>query len=432
MKFAEQSTSMNVLILGSGGREHAIAWKIAQSPLLNRLYVAPGNPGTAAIASNLACSVSDFPAIAEHVLNHQINLVVVGPEVPLVEGLADYFYSNDSLKHVRFLGPDKYAAQLEGSKDFAKQFMQRHGIPTARYATFTSETIVEGIAYLETLQAPYVLKADGLAAGKGVLILSSLNEAQESLKTLLGGQFGASSARVVIEEFLSGIELSVFALTDGKDYVLLPEAKDYKRIGEGDTGLNTGGMGAVSPVPFADDAFMKKVIDRVVKPTMKGIHTEGMRYTGFVFFGLINVNGDPFVIEYNCRMGDPETEVVMPRIAGDILPLLHAAAAGTLAGMSLEKDVRAASTVMLVAGGYPEEYEKGDAIAGLDEVKDSMVFHAGTAETNGNIVTNGGRVLAITSYGNDIHDALRVSYENAEKINWKGKYYRTDLGRDLK
>jgi phosphoribosylamine--glycine ligase len=276
------------------------------------------------------------------------------------------------------------------------------------------------------------LKADGLAAGKGVLILSSLNEAQESLKTLLGGQFGASSARVVIEEFLSGIELSVFALTDGKDYVLLPEAKDYKRIGEGDTGLNTGGMGAVSPVPFADDAFMKKVIDRVVKPTMNGIHTEGMRYTGFVFFGLINVNGDPLVIEYNCRMGDPETEVVMPRIAGDILPLLHAAAAGTLAGMSLEKDVRAASTVMLVAGGYPEEYEKGDAIAGLDEVKDSMVFHAGTAETNGNIVTNGGRVLAITSYGNDIHDALRVSYENAEKINWKGKYYRTDLGRDLK
>jgi phosphoribosylamine--glycine ligase len=422
---------MNVLLLGSGGREHAIAWKLVQSPLLSKLFVAPGNPGTAGIATNLACSLSDFQAIGQLVLSHQIELVVVGPEVPLVEGLADYFYSEENLKHVRFLGPDKHAAQLEGSKDFAKQFMQRHGIPTARYATFTSATIEHGLAYLETLQAPYVLKADGLAAGKGVLILNTLKEAQESLKTLLGGQFGASSARVVIEEFLTGIELSVFALTDGKDYVLLPEAKDYKRIGEGDTGLNTGGMGAVSPVPFADDAFMTKVVNRIVKPTMNGIHAEGMRYTGFVFFGLINVKGDPFVIEYNCRMGDPETEVVMPRIVSDILPLLDAATSGKLAGMHLEKDTRAACTVMLVAGGYPEDYRKGDVITGINEVNGSMVFHAGTALAEGNIVTNGGRVMAITSYGNDIHDALRVSYENAEKIEWKDKYYRRDLGKDL-
>jgi phosphoribosylamine--glycine ligase len=422
---------MNVLLLGSGGREHAIAWKIAQSPLLSKLFVAPGNPGTAAFATNLNCSLADFAAIGALALTHQIDLIIVGPEVPLVEGLADYFYSHESLKHIHFLGPDKHAAQLEGSKDFAKQFMHRHGVPTARYATFTSETIEEGLTYLETLQAPYVLKADGLAAGKGVLILNTLGEAQESLKTLLGGQFGASSARVVIEEFLTGIELSVFALTDGKDYVLLPEAKDYKRIGEGDTGLNTGGMGAVSPVPFADDAFMTKVVDRIVKPTMHGIHAEGMRYTGFVFFGLINVQGDPFVIEYNCRMGDPETEVVMPRIASDILPVLHAAASGKLAGLTLEKDVRAASTVMLVAGGYPEDYRKGDVITGINEVKGSMVFHAGTAVVEGNIVTNGGRVMAITSYGNDIHDALRVSYENAQKIEWKDKFYRRDLGKDL-
>jgi phosphoribosylamine--glycine ligase len=422
---------MNVLLLGSGGREHAIAWKIAQSPLLSKLYVAPGNPGTAALATNITCSLSDFAALGAMALTHHIDLVVVGPEVPLVDGLADYFYSNDSLKHIPFLGPDKYAAQLEGSKDFAKQFMQRHDIPTARYATFNSETINAGLSYLETLQAPYVLKADGLAAGKGVLILNSLDEAKESLKTLLGGQFGASSARVVIEEFLSGIELSVFALTDGKDFVLLPEAKDYKRIGEGDTGLNTGGMGAVSPVPFADEAFMTKVIDRVVKPTMNGIHAEGMRYTGFVFFGLINVKGDPYVIEYNCRMGDPETEVVMPRIASDILPLLKAAASGTLSGMHLATEKRAASTVMLVAGGYPEEYRKGDVITGLNEVEESIVFHAGTALLDGKTVTNGGRVMAITSYGIDIHDALHTSYENAAKINWKDKYYRRDLGQDL-
>jgi phosphoribosylamine--glycine ligase len=349
----------------------------------------------------------------------------------LVEGLADFFLADDSLKHVQFLGPDKHAAQLEGSKDFAKQFMMRHGIPTAQYATFTKDSIEEGHRFLETLNPPYVLKADGLAAGKGVLILNSLSEAQESLTTLLGGQFGEASARVVIEEFLTGVELSVFALTDGKDYVLLPEAKDYKRIGEGDTGLNTGGMGAVSPVPFADEAFMQKVEERIVKPTMHGIREENMRYTGFVFFGLINVDGDPFVIEYNCRMGDPETEVVMPRIASDVLPLFSAAATGTLAGMTLEKDSRAASTIMLVAGGYPEEYEKGNIISGLSEVQNSLVFHAGTKQSNEDIVTNGGRVLAITSYGHDIHDALRTSYENAARVNWTDKYYRRDLGRDL-
>ncbi len=422
---------MNVLILGSGGREHAIAWKIAQSPLLDKLFVAPGNPGTAQLATNLPCALSDFEAIRSQVLNHQIELVVVGPEVPLVEGLADFFLADDSLKHVQFLGPDKHAAQLEGSKDFAKQFMMRHGIPTAQYATFTKASIEEGHRFLETLNPPYVLKADGLAAGKGVLILNSLIEAQESLTTLLGGQFGEASARVVIEEFLAGVELSVFALTDGKDFVLLPEAKDYKRIGEGDTGLNTGGMGAVSPVPFADEAFMQKVEERIVKPTMRGIREENMRYTGFVFFGLINVDGDPFVIEYNCRMGDPETEVVMPRIASDVLPLFSAAASGTLAGMSLEKDPRAASTIMLVAGGYPEEYEKGNIISGLSEVQNSLVFHAGTKQSNEDIVTNGGRVLAITSYGHDIHDALSTSYENAARINWTDKYYRRDLGRDL-
>ena len=423
---------MKVLILGSGGREHALAWKIAQSPALSKLYVAPGNPGTASIATNLSCSLSDFEAIREAVLANQIELVVVGPEVPLVEGLADYFLAEESLRQVKFVGPDKHAAQLEGSKDFAKQFMMRHGIPTARYATFTHASLTEGIAYLHTLKAPYVLKADGLAAGKGVLIPETLEEAEAALKTLLEGQFGASSARVVIEEFLSGIELSVFALTDGRNYVMLPEAKDYKRIGEGDTGLNTGGMGAVSPVPFADESFMQKVEQRIVQPTMRGIHEEGMRYTGFVFFGLINVQGDPYVIEYNCRMGDPETEVVMPRIASDLLPLLEAAATGALQDAQMEIDTRAAATVMLVAGGYPEDYAKGDAISGLDEVQGSLIFHAGTKQVNDTVVTNGGRVIAITSYGKDIHDALRSSYENAAVINWKGKYYRSDLGKDLK
>jgi phosphoribosylamine--glycine ligase len=422
---------MNVLILGSGGREHAIAWKIAQSPLLKKLFVAPGNPGTASIATNLSCSISDFAAIREAVLTHQIDLVVVGPEVPLVEGLADFFMDDKSLRHVKFVGPDKHAAQLEGSKDFAKQFMIRHGIPTARYATFTESTISQGLSFLTTLKAPYVLKADGLAAGKGVLILPTLSEAEEALKTLLDGQFGAASARVVIEEFLTGIELSVFALTDGKDYVLLPEAKDYKRIGEGDTGLNTGGMGAVSPVPFADAAFMQKVEERIVKPTMKGIREERMKYVGFVFFGLINVQGEPYVIEYNCRMGDPETEVVMPRIAGDLLPLLDAAAMGTLKNCSCKADPRAAATVMLVAGGYPEDYAKGDVITGLNRVQGSLIFHAGTKTENDLLVTNGGRVIAVTSYGSNIHDALRISYENAAMINWKDRYYRRDLGADL-
>ena len=423
---------MNVLILGSGGREHAIAWKISQSPLLSILFVAPGNPGTAEVATNLSISLSDFQAIKEAVIRNDIHLVVVGPEVPLVEGLADFFYADAALVHVKFVGPDKHAAQLEGSKDFAKQFMARHGIPTARYATFQSHELEKGWAFLETLHAPYVLKADGLAAGKGVLILPSLQEAKDGLKTLLDGQFGAASARVVIEEFLSGIELSVFALTDGKNYVLLPEAKDYKRIGEGDTGLNTGGMGAVSPVPFADAAFMQKIEERVVKPTIQGLAQEGMRYTGFVFFGLINVGGDPFVIEYNCRMGDPETEVVMPRIADDLLPLLEAAASAGLAGKTIRFDERAAATVMMVAGGYPEEYAKGDAISGCDTVQGSVLFHAGTKLHDGQLLTNGGRVMAVTSYGADIHAALQASYENAAKIDWRGKYYRRDLGHDLK
>lgn len=427
-----ENSLMNVLVLGSGGREHAIAWKIAQSPLLGKLYVAPGNPGTAEVATNLSCSLHDFSAIKKAVLDHQIHLVVVGPEVPLVEGLADFFYSDPNLASVKFLGPDKYAAQLEGSKDFAKRFMARHGIPTAAYATFQAHELEEGKAFLESLHAPYVLKADGLAAGKGVLILPTLEAAKEGLKTLLDGQFGAASAQVVIEEFLSGIELSVFALTDGRSYILLPEAKDYKRIGEGDTGLNTGGMGAVSPVPFADAGFMEKVVERVVKPTISGLAQEGMRYTGFVFFGLINVKGEPYVIEYNCRMGDPETEVVMPRIAGDILPLLEAAASGALAGKSIEFDQRAAATVMMVAGGYPEEYAKGDAITGCDDITGSVLFHAGTKESDGELVTNGGRVMAVTSYGEDIHAALRMSYENAAKIDWRGKYYRRDLGQDLK
>jgi len=423
---------MNVLILGSGGREHAIAWKISQSALLSKLFVAPGNPGTAEVATNLSISLSDFQAIKEAVIRNDIHLVVVGPEVPLVEGLADFFYADAALVHVKFVGPDKHAAQLEGSKDFAKQFMARHGIPTARYATFQSDELEKGWAFLETLHAPYVLKADGLAAGKGVLILPSLQEAKDGLKTLLDGQFGAASARVVIEEFLSGIELSVFALTDGKNYVLLPEAKDYKRIGEGDTGLNTGGMGAVSPVPFADAAFMQKIEERVVKPTIQGLAKEGMRYTGFVFFGLINVGGDPFVIEYNCRMGDPETEVVMPRIADDLLPLLEAAASAGLAGKTIRFDERAAATVMMVAGGYPEEYAKGDAISGCDTVQGSVLFHAGTKLHDGQLQTNGGRVMAVTSYGADIHAALQASYENAAKIDWRGKYYRRDLGHDLK
>jgi phosphoribosylamine--glycine ligase len=380
---------MNVLILGSGGREHAIAWKISQSALLSKLFVAPGNPGTEEVATNLSISLSDFQAIKEAVIRNDIHLVVVGPEVPLVEGLADFFYADAALVHVKFVGPDKHAAQLEGSKDFAKQFMARHGIPTARYATFQSDELEKGWAFLETLHAPYVLKADGLAAGKGVLILPSLQEAKDGLKTLLDGQFGAASARVVIEEFLSGIELSVFALTDGKNYVLLPEAKDYKRIGEGDIGLNTGGMGAVSPVPFADAAFMQKIEERVVKPTIQGLAKEGMRYTGFVFFGLINVGGDPFVIEYNCRMGDPETEVVMPRIADDLLPLLEAAASAGLAGKTIRFDERAAATVMMVAGGYPEEYAKGDAISGCDTVQGSVLFHAGTKLHDGQLQTNG-------------------------------------------
>ena len=423
---------MNVLILGSGGREHAIAWKIAQSPLLDKLYVAPGNPGTAEIATNLPCALSDFEAIRSQVLNLQIELVIVGPEVPLVEGLADFFLADDELKQIKFLGPDKHAAQLEGSKDFAKQFMMRHGIPTAQYATFTKASIEEGHRFLETLNPPFVLKADGLAAGKGVLILNSLSEAQESLTTLLGGQFGEASARVVIEEFLTGVELSVFALTDGKDYVLLPEAKDYKRIGEGDIGLNTGGMGAVSPVPFCTPEFIDKIEAQIIIPTMKGLKADGIDYRGFIFFGIIKVGNEPYVIEYNCRMGDPETEVVIPRIKSDLLHLFEGIATQTLGECDVQVDPRYCTTTMLVSKGYPESYEKGKEISNLDEVRDSIVFHAGTKKSGAKIVTNGGRVMAATAYGSSLHEALAKSNEAADTISFSGKYYRKDIGNDLK
>lgn len=422
---------MNVLILGSGGREHAIAWKIAQSPLLTQLFIAPGNAGTAEFGNNVSLNVLDFKAIQDAVLEHEITLVVVGPEVPLVGGIVDYFRNEESLKHVGIVGPDKFGAQLEGSKDFAKQFMQRHKIPTARYQTFNSSQLESGISFLRSMQAPYVLKADGLAAGKGVIIPETLPEAEKALNELLGGQFGEASSKVVIEEFLRGIEMSVFALTDGASYVLLPEAKDYKRIGEGDTGLNTGGMGAVSPVPFVTEELMSKIESRIIRPTVEGLKAEGIRYCGFIFFGLINVNDDPYVIEYNCRMGDPETEVVMPRIQNDLLELLEGAAKGKLSGKHVDIDPRTAATVMLVSGGYPENAEKGMVMTGFDEVGDSILFHAGTAEKDGKIVTNGGRVLSITSFGSDLEEALERSYRNAEIIEYSGKYYRRDIGKDL-
>lgn len=422
---------MNVLILGSGGREHAIAWKIAQSPLLTQLFIAPGNAGTVEFGNNVSLNVLDFKAIQDAVLEHEITLVVVGPEVPLVGGIVDYFRNEESLKHVGIVGPDKFGAQLEGSKDFAKQFMQRHKIPTARYQTFNSSQLESGISFLRSMQAPYVLKADGLAAGKGVIIPETLPEAEKALNELLGGQFGEASSKVVIEEFLRGIEMSVFALTDGTSYVLLPEAKDYKRIGEGDTGLNTGGMGAVSPVPFVTEGLMSKIESRIIRPTVEGLKAEGIRYCGFIFFGLINVNDDPYVIEYNCRMGDPETEVVMPRIQNDLLELLEGAAKGKLSGKHVDIDPRTAATVMLVSGGYPENAEKGMVMTGFDEVGDSILFHAGTAEKDGKIVTNGGRVLSITSFGSDLEEALERSYRNAEIIEYSGKYYRRDIGKDL-
>ena len=422
---------LNILLVGSGGREHAMAWKIKQSKKVTQLFIAPGNAGTASLGENIPVGVSDFEGLKKAVLEKEINLVVVGPEVPLVEGLHDFFLADEELKNIDVVGPQKAGAMLEGSKDFSKEFMERHNIPTAKYKTVTAETLKEGTDFLKTMQAPYVLKADGLAAGKGVLIISDLAEAEESLKTMLDGQFGEASSKVVIEEFLSGIELSVFAITDGKDYQILPEAKDYKRIGEGDTGLNTGGMGAISPVPFADAAYMKKIEDRIIKPTVDGLQKDNIPYNGFIFFGLINCGGDPFVIEYNVRMGDPETEAVMLRIKSDFVDLLEAAANGTMAEQTVEIDERTAVTVMLVSGGYPGEYVNGKVMTGFEKVDNSISFHAGTKQLGKNVVTAGGRVLAISSYGSSMKEALTQSYGNAEKINFEGKYYRKDLGFDL-